>query len=58
MPSTYESWILSYTLRDSESSDVKSISVSWEKQPPAQVLQNLNTFLTATGAPLKVVATK
>lgn len=55
MRPVYESWTVSYTARDSESSDIKSINMSWEKQPLAQAVENLNTFLVATGAPLKVV---
>jgi len=55
MASTNDTWSLSYTLRDDDSNDVKSISMSWEKQPPAQIAQNFNTFLVAAGAPLKIV---
>ena len=58
MRPVYESWSVSYTVRDSDSSDVKAINMSWEKQSLAQVLENLNTFLVATGASLKVVPTE
>jgi hypothetical protein len=58
MASTNESWSISYTLRDGASNDVRSIVMSWERQTPAQIIQNLNSFLVAAGAPLKVVASE
>jgi hypothetical protein len=50
-----ESWNVSYAVRDNDGNDMKSINMSWERQSLAQALENLNTFLVATGAPLKVV---
>jgi hypothetical protein len=51
-----ESWSLSYSATDKDTrNDVKSVSVSWQERSAEETLENINTFLTAAGVPLRVV---
>jgi len=54
----YESWNVSYNCRERNSNeDVKCVSMNWENRTAEEVMDNLNTWLMATGIALKVVPT-
>lgn len=54
-----ENWNISFTRRDKNSSeDIINLSMSWENGDVEHVMDNLNTWLTAIKAPLKVADTK
>lgn len=58
-PTTIQSWSMNFAVRTRTNSDtLRSIDMSWDGLSAAQVMDNLNTFLTATGVPLKVVRGK
>jgi hypothetical protein len=55
-PILNEVWTVSYDRRDRDRNDtMRRVEMSWENRTPAQVAENLNAFLIATGAQLKVV---
>ena len=51
-----ERWSVSYyqTLRD-RGDTVRQLEMSWENRTPDEIMANLNAFLVACSAPLKVV---
>lgn len=52
-----ESWSISYCLTERDSGhERRNMQMSWQNRTPDQILGNLNAFLVAAGAPLKVVA--
>lgn len=56
-PVLTEYWSVTYDRRDRDRSDtIRKVEMSWDNRTTAQVAENLNTFLAATGVPLKVVA--
>jgi hypothetical protein len=51
-----ENWNVGYVRRDANTNDdILNISLNWENQTIEQVKNNLNTWLLASGIPLKVV---
>ena len=47
---TNEYFNVSYNRRDKNTNeDIKSISMNWENRSPEEVMDNLNTWLTAAG---------
>jgi len=51
-----EQWNVTYNLRERDRGDaLRTVEMTWENRTPAQVAENLNAFLLAAGAPLKVV---
>ena len=56
---TNENWNVSYNCRDkSTSDDVRCISMNWENRPVEDIINNLNTWLIATGYDNLYVAEK
>jgi hypothetical protein len=52
---TNENWNVSFNCRDKNTSDdVRCISMNWENRSIEEVIQNLNTWLVATGYDLVV----
>jgi len=51
-----ENWSISFTRREKNSGeDMINLSMSWENGDVEHAMENLNTWLTAIKAPLKVV---
>jgi hypothetical protein len=56
---TNEYFNVSYNCRDKNTSeDIRSISMNWENRSPEEVMDNLNTWLTAAGYSDLVVVKK
>jgi len=54
-----ENWSISFTRREKNSGeDMINLSMSWENGDVEHAMENLNTWLTAIKAPLKVVESK
>jgi hypothetical protein len=53
---TNENFNVSYYLRDKNTSDdIRNISMTWENRSIEEIIDNLNTWLTAAGYPELVV---
>jgi hypothetical protein len=47
---TNENFSVTYTCRDKNTSDdIKNVSMNWENRSVDEIVDNLNTWLTATG---------
>jgi hypothetical protein len=56
---TNENFNVSYYLRDKNTSDdIRNISMTWENRSLDEIIDNLNTWLTAAGYPELVVVHK
>jgi hypothetical protein len=56
---TNENFNVSYYLRDKNTSDdIRNISMTWENRSLDEIVDNLNTWLTAAGYPELVVVHK
>jgi hypothetical protein len=54
----YENYSVSYNCRErNNNEDIKCVSMSWENRSVDEIMDNLNTWLTACGVPLKVTPT-
>lgn len=53
---TTQAFSVNYSLRERDTNeDVKIVDMRWENRSLEVVIENLNTWLKATGLPLKVV---
>jgi hypothetical protein len=56
---TNESWNVSYTFRDKDTSDdIRCVSMNWENRSAEEIVSNLNTWLVATGYDQLIVTEK
>jgi hypothetical protein len=56
---TNESWSVTYTFRDKDTSDdILCVSMNWENRSAEEIISNLNTWLVATGHDQLVVTEK